>query len=133
MLFVEFRFLAFFLVVFGVYWTMRANPPRKLWLLGSSYFFYGCWNWKYLFLIAFSTTVDFFVGRALEQTTDPRIRRAWLLLSLGVNLGMLGAFKYYNFFIGSAQDFLSVMGLHPHLSTLAFILPVASASSRSNR
>ena len=124
MLFVEFRFIAFFLVVFAVYWKMRANASRKIWLLACSYFFYGCWNWRYLFLIAFGTTVDFFVGRALEATTDPRARRAWLLLSLGVNLGMLGVFKYYNFFIRSAQDSLAVLGLHPHLSTLAFVLPV---------
>ena len=124
MLFVEFRFLAFFIVVFGVYWTLRANAARKHWLLACSYFFYGCWNWRYLFLIAFSTTVDFFVGRALENTADPRARRAWLLLSLGVNLGLLGVFKYYNFFIQSAQDFLTSLGLHPHLGTLAFILPV---------
>ena len=107
-----------------MYWNLRANPPRKLWLLACSYFFYGCWNWKFLFLIAFSTTVDFFVGRALERATDPRARRGWLLLSLCVNLGLLGAFKYYNFFIRSAQDFLSALGLHPHLGTLAFILPV---------
>ncbi len=124
MLFVEFRFLAFFLVVFGVYWTLRANTPRKHWLLACSYFFYGCWNWRYLFLIAFSTSVDFFVGRALENTADPRARRAWLLLSLAVNLGLLGVFKYYNFFIQSAQAFFSSLGLHPHLGTLAFILPV---------
>ena len=124
MLFVEFRFLAFFLVVFAVYWKTRANTARKFWLLACSYFFYGCWNWRYLFLIAFSTTVDFFVGRALENTADPRRRRLWLWLSLGVNLGLLGTFKYYNFFIGSAQEFLSALGLHPHLGTLAFILPV---------
>ena len=125
MLFVEFRFMAFFLVVFGVYWKLRANAPRKLWLLACSYFFYGCWNWRYLFLIAFSTTVDFFVGRALERQRLTRARGArWLLLSLGVNLGLLGAFKYYNFFIRSAQDFLAALGLHPHLGTLAFILPV---------
>ena len=51
MLFTEFRFVAFFLIVFGVYWRLRANEPRKLWLLACSYFFYGCWNWKFLFLI----------------------------------------------------------------------------------
>ena len=124
MLFVEFRFLAFFLIVFGVYWTLRANEPRKLWLLACSYFFYGCWNWRFLFLIAFSTTVDFLVGRALENSADPLTRRRWLLLSLCVNLGLLGAFKYCNFFLRSAHDFLAALGLHPHVGTLAVILPV---------
>ncbi len=124
MLFVEFRFLAFFLVVYAVYWWLRANGPRKKWLLACSYFFYGCWDWRFLFLIAFSTTVDFFVGRALESETDAARRRRWLWLSLAVNLGLLGTFKYCNFFLDSAQRFLTVLGLHPHLSTLGIVLPV---------
>ncbi len=124
MLFVEFRFLAFFVIVYAVYWRLRKNGPRKGWLLACSYFFYGCWDWRFLFLIAFSTTVDFFVGRALESETDAGRRRRWLLLSLCVNLGLLGTFKYYNFFTESAQRWLTALGLHPHLSTLAVVLPV---------
>ena len=124
MLFVEFRFLAFFLVVYAAHWALRTNGPRKRWLLACSYFFYGCWDWRFLFLIAFSTTVDFFVGRAIEAEADPVKRRRWLWLSLGVNLGLLGAFKYCNFFIDSAQRFLAALGLHPRLSTLAIVLPV---------
>lgn len=124
MLFVEFRFLAFFLVVYLVYWRLRTNGPRKGWLLACSYFFYGCWDWRFLFLIAFSTTVDFFVGRALESETDAARRRRWLVLSLAVNLGLLGTFKYCNFFIDSAQRLLTTLGLHPHLSTLGIVLPV---------
>ncbi len=124
MLFVEFRFLAFFVVVYAVYWRLRTNGPRKGWLLACSYFFYGCWDWRFLFLIAFSTTVDFFVGRALAAETDAARRRRWLLLSLGVNLGLLGTFKYCNFFLDSAQRLLTALGLHPHLSTLAVVLPV---------
>ena len=124
MLFVEFRFLAFFLLVYAVYWRLRTNAARKGWLLACSYFFYGCWDWRFLLLIAFSTTVDFFVGRTLETETIPAERKRWLWLSLGVNLGLLGTFKYCNFFVESAQRFLSALGLHPHLSTLAIVLPV---------
>ncbi len=123
MLFVEFRFLAFFLVVFGVYWTMRANPPRKLWLLACSYFFYGCWNWRYLFLIAFSTTVDFFVGRALENTTDPRTG-ALAVAEPGGESRVAGSVQILQFLHRVGAGFLSALGLHPHLGTLAFILPV---------
>ena len=124
MLFVEFRFLAFFLLVYIVYWRLRGNVPRKRWLLACSYFFYGCWDWRFLFLIAFSTAVDFGVGRALEASADPAKRRRWLWLSLGVNLGLLGTFKYCNFFIDSAQRLLTALGLHPHLPLLAVVLPV---------
>ena len=124
MLFVEFRFVVFFLVVFAVYWRLRSNTARKTWLLAGSYFFYGCWDWRFLFLIAFSTTVDFFVGRALERSGDATARRRWLVLSLCVNLGLLGTFKYYGFFIDSAQGFAAWLGLHPHLPTLRLVLPV---------
>src|SRR5712664_2473720 len=65
MSFVEFRFLWFFLVVFIVYWTMRNNTARKVWLLLCSYSFYAAWNWKFTFLVLGSTTVDYIVGQML--------------------------------------------------------------------
>src|ERR1051326_1997438 len=101
MLFVEFRFFWFFLGVFAVYWSLRDNKWRKLWLLVCSYIFYAAWNWKFVFLLMASSALDYFVGIKLEQTIDPLKRRAWLIVSLSANLGTIAFFKYYNFFVSS--------------------------------
>ena len=124
MLFVEFRFFWFFLAVFAVYWSLRENRTRKIWLLLCSYFFYACWNWKFLFLIMASSALDYLVGTMLARTEDPRARRGWLILSLCANLGTIAFFKYYNFFVTSAAALLAWLGLHPSLHTLNIIIPV---------
>lgn len=124
MLFVEFRFFWFFLVVFAVYWSLHANRSRKIWLLLCSYFFYAAWNWKFLFLIMASSALDYFVGMALTRTQNPRNRRAWLILSLCANLGTIAFFKYFNFFITSAATFLAWLGLPASLHTLNIVIPV---------
>jgi len=124
MLFVEFRFFWFFLAVFTVYWSLRRNDSRKLWLLVCSYFFYACWNWKFLFLIMASSGLDYLVGTMLARTENPRARRGWLILSLTANLGTIAFFKYYNFFVTSAAALLAWLGLHPSLHTLNIIIPV---------
>ena len=124
MLFVEFRFFWFFLAVFAVYWALRENRTRKIWLLLCSYFFYACWNWKFLFLIMASSGLDYLVGMMLARTKDPGARRGWLILSLTANLGTIAFFKYYNFFVASAAALLAWLGLHPSLHTLNIIIPV---------
>jgi alginate O-acetyltransferase complex protein AlgI len=124
MLFVESRFFWFFLAVFAVYWSLRENRTRKIWLLLCSYFFYACWNWKFLFLIMASSALDYLVGAMLARTQDPRARRGWLILSLCANLGTIAFFKYYNFFVTSAAALLGWLGLHPSLHTLNIIIPV---------
>jgi alginate O-acetyltransferase complex protein AlgI len=124
MFFVEFRFFWFFLAVFAVYWALRENRTRKIWLLLCSYFFYACWNWKFLFLIMASSALDYLVGTMLARTQDPRARRGWLILSLCANLGTIAFFKYYNFFVTSAAALLAWLGLHPSLHTLNIIIPV---------
>ena len=124
MSFVEFRFLWFFLIVFGVYWSMRENAARKIWLLFCSYIFYAAWNWKFTFLLLGSTTVDYFVGRMLARHKERAWRRAWIIVSVCANLGVLGLFKYYNFFVSSASGFLAWLGLPASVSTLNIILPV---------
>ena len=68
MLFVEFRFFWFFLAVFCVYWSLRENRSRKIWLLLCSYFFYAAWNWKFLFLLMASSGLDYVVGMMLART-----------------------------------------------------------------
>ncbi|MEM9290878.1 MAG: MBOAT family O-acyltransferase [Acidobacteriota bacterium] len=124
MIFTEFRFFLFAAVVWCVFWAMSWERGRKLWLLVASYFFYAAWDPRFLVLIWISTGVDYAVGRALAVTTNPRHRRLWLLLSLTSNLGLLGVFKYYDFFIESAVVFLDFLGLGSSLSTLSIILPV---------
>ncbi len=124
MLFVELRFLWFFLAVFAVYWSLRRNDSRKLWLLICSYLFYAAWNWKFLFLLLASTTLDYVVGLMLAGSKTQKARRAWLILSLGANLGTLAFFKYFNFFISSAAGLLEWLGLPASLSTLNIIIPV---------
>jgi alginate O-acetyltransferase complex protein AlgI len=124
MSFVEFRFLWFFLVVFIVYWTMRNNTARKVWLLLCSYLFYAAWNWKFTFLVLGSTTVDYIVGQMLGRSESLAWRRFWIATSVCVNLGVLGFFKYFNFFISSASEFLTWLGLPASVNTLNIILPV---------
>ena len=79
MLFIEFRFSWFFLVVFSVYWSLRDNRARKIWLLICSYAFYAAWNWKFLFLLMGSSLLDYIVGMMLARTENPRARRGWPL------------------------------------------------------
>src|SRR5437868_7972108 len=94
MLFIEFRFFWFFLAVFAVYWALRENRSRKIWLLVCSYFFYACWNWKFLFLIMASSALDYLVGTMLARTDDPRKRRGWLIMSLCANLGTIAFSRF---------------------------------------
>ncbi|MDQ6809229.1 MAG: MBOAT family protein [Verrucomicrobiota bacterium] len=124
MLFVEFRFFWFFAIVFAVYWSLRENRSRKVWLLVCSYVFYAAWNWKFLFLLMGSSALDYVVGVMLARTETPRARRAWLILSLSANLGTIAVFKYCNFFIGSAAALLAWLGLPTSLHTLNIIIPV---------
>lgn len=121
MIFSELRFLAFFGLVFLVHWGLGSARARKLWLLAASYAFYAAWDWRFLGLILLSTAVDFVAGAGVERGTH---RRAWLALSLGVNLGLLGFFKYFNFFVESAASLGQLLGLQVNDHTLAIILPV---------
>jgi alginate O-acetyltransferase complex protein AlgI len=143
MLFVEFRFFLFFLVVFSVHWALRGNTARKVWLLAASHFFYACFfigdpwtfghqvaarqplpaGWWFPFVLMGSTCLDFAVGLGIGNAKVEARRKAWLLASLAANLGVLILFKYYNFFIGSASGFLAWLGLHTSDWTLKIILP----------
>jgi alginate O-acetyltransferase complex protein AlgI len=123
MIFTEARFLWFFLVVFGVYWATQRHRFRKLWLLAASYAFYAAWDARFLTLIVASTLIDFAAGRALAKEQQPATRRRWLLLSLAVNLGLLGVFKYYDFFVLEGAALLSWLGLPTDPALLNVILP----------
>ncbi|SFT89592.1 D-alanyl-lipoteichoic acid acyltransferase DltB, MBOAT superfamily [Algoriphagus locisalis] len=126
MLFNSIDFLIFLPLVFLVYWLI---PAKKVWLqniliLVASYVFYGWWDWRFLFLILFSTLVDFFVGRGLSKELRVGRRKLLLWISLSVNLGFLGFFKYYNFFVDSFADAFTLMGMAFQGTSLQVILPV---------
>jgi D-alanyl-lipoteichoic acid acyltransferase DltB (MBOAT superfamily) len=126
MLFNSIGFAVFLPVVFLLYWfvTNKSLKRQNFLLLAASYFFYSCWDWRFLFLLMFSTLLDFFTGLKMSGTTDKKVKTFWFWLSVTVNLGFLGLFKYYNFFILSFANALSHFGLHVHISTLQIILPV---------
>jgi alginate O-acetyltransferase complex protein AlgI len=106
-----------------VYWRLRPRPQIVL-LLVASYVFYGAWDYRFLSLLIISTLVDYGAGRGLARTDDPALRRLLLLLSVGTNLGILGFFKYFDFFIDSAQQSLDAIGLGTDPALLEIVLPV---------
>ena len=124
MLFVESRYLVFFAALFCLHWLLRSNTHRKLLLLAGSYFFYAAWDYRFLSLILISTVVDYVVALRIHQSNDPGVRRNWVTLSLVVNLGILGFFKYFNFFSDSLVGLLYGLGIELSYTELNIILPV---------
>ncbi|HEX8296267.1 MAG TPA: MBOAT family O-acyltransferase [Chthoniobacteraceae bacterium] len=153
MLFVQFRFLVFFLIVFAVHWALRGNTARKIWLLLASHFFYAClflggpesasadtfpaWTfytqlrdgqplptgWWFPLVLWGSTIMDYVVGLGIGDAKGEARRKAWLLVSLAVNLGVLAFFKYFNWGIDSVHAALAWFGLPTSKWTLAIFLP----------
>ena len=119
-------FAVFLFIVFLFYWSLPNKPLgiRNAFLLIASYIFYGWWDWHFLGLILLNSTVDYVLGMSLHQTQSNRRRKILLGISLTTNLGILGFFKYYDFFINSAMEFLQTIGLQANFHTLAIILPV---------
>ncbi|NOU46052.1 MAG: MBOAT family protein [Bacteroidales bacterium] len=126
MIFNSINFAIFLPVVFLLYWfaTNRNLRLQNNLLLVSSYFFYACWDWRFLFLLVFSTLLDYFTGIKIHEAKNKKQRLFWLWLSIGVNLGFLGVFKYYNFFAASFANGLSLLGVNANLGSLNVILPV---------
>ncbi|MEM0912232.1 MAG: MBOAT family protein [Pseudomonadota bacterium] len=125
MLFNSSQFLLFFALFFPTYWLLQSNLKyRNTLLLIGSYVFYGSWDWRFLSLIMLSTVVDFYVGRQMTASGDDRKRKRLLMVSLCVNLGILGVFKYLGFFVNSFVDLLQSLNLEANYVTLNIILPV---------
>ncbi|MDC7996795.1 MBOAT family O-acyltransferase [Gilvibacter sediminis] len=125
MLFNSIDFAIFFPVFFVLYWlAAKQLTLRNVLILGASYLFYGWWDWRFLFLIIFSSFVDFFVGKALGETDKKAKRKTLLLVSLISNLGLLVYFKYANFFIDSFVQSFRFFGGEIESTTLDIILPV---------
>lgn len=126
MLFNSISFLLFLPIVFAIYWMVnkRSLELQNILLLVASYFFYACWDWRFLFLLIFSTALDYFTGLKMHDAKNQKLKTFWFWLSIGINLGFLGVFKYYNFFAESLAEALSKIGFHASFWTLEVILPV---------
>ena len=126
MLFNSISFAIFLPVVFFLYWfvTQKHLKLQNGLLLVSSYFFYACWDWRFLFLLMFSTLLDYYTGIKMCESENKRQRKFWFWLSVSVNLGFLGVFKYYNFFAESFKEAIAPLGIHIDPWTLNVILPV---------
>jgi len=123
MLFNSISFLIFFPIVVAVFFII---PKRYRWilLLAASYFFYMSWRPEYIILIIVSTLIDYFAGRMMERTVEKSKKKKYLLLSIFSNLGLLFAFKYFNFFNSSLNSVFSHLSLNYPISNLSLLLPV---------
>lgn len=126
MLFNSINFAFFLPIVFFIYWyaDKKSLKLQNFLLLAASYFFYSCWDWRFLFLLMFSTGLDYFTGIKMYESKSKQQKKVWFWLSIIINLGFLGIFKYYNFFASSLAEALSLLGIHANLWTLQVILPV---------
>ena len=126
MLFNSVEFAIFLPIVFLLYWFVFKNDIRKqnLLILLVSYVFYAWWDWRFLFLLAFSTYLDYFSGIKIEQAKSNAHSKFWLILSIGANLGFLGFFKNYNFFIVKLSHAFANAGIEINPRALKVILPV---------
>ena len=129
MLFNSVEFLIFLPLVFLLYWFILSKnlKVQNLFLIVASYFFYGWWDWRFLSLIFASSLLDYSIGLAMGKTEDNKKRKLYLWISMLFNLGMLGFFKYYNFFTDSFIDLLNSIagpGAYENSLSLKIILPV---------
>jgi D-alanyl-lipoteichoic acid acyltransferase DltB (MBOAT superfamily) len=123
MLFNSYTFAYFFIFVFFLYWALPHRAQNVL-LLAASYVFYGCWDARFLSLLAISTVMDFLCGLAVNRFEQPARRKACVAASMALNLGFLGYFKYCNFFAESLKVLLARLGLEVPLGQLQVVLPI---------
>src|SRR5437868_505661 len=138
MLFPTFRFLVFFAVVFAVYWSLRDRRARLVWLLAASVYFYASWNPWLVGLIALSASIDYFVAQVMEKEQRAGRRRLFLLLSVGINLGLLAYFKYVNFFLdmvgGPRLNVILPLGISFYtFETISYIVDVYHGRTKAVR
>ena len=126
MFFNSLAFAIFLPIVFFLYWFVfnKTKSTQNALLIVASYYFYSCWDWRFLFLLVFSTFLDYYTGIQIEKGKSQASRKFWFWLSISVNLGFLGVFKYYNFFAASFSDLLNSVGIQASPILLNVILPV---------
>ena len=123
MLFNSLEFIVFFPIVVAAYFALH-HRYRWILLLLASYYFYMCWNYKYIILIIFSTLVDYYAARAMHATTNKKLKRTYLIASLFSNLGLLFFFKYFNFFGENINNLFDSINIFYNVPEYAFLLPV---------
>ena len=123
MLFNSLEFVLFFIVVYGLYIVLTHRYQNGL-LLIASYFFYGWWDWRFLSLIAASTVIDYTCGLKIASETSRWRRKIWLTVSVVSNLGILGFFKYFNFFAENLNRVLGVVGVSADWPVINVLLPM---------
>lgn len=126
MLFNSINFAVFLPIVFILYWFVvnKSIRAKNILLLVASCFFYACWDWRFLFLLIFSTLLDYFSGIKIFESKNQTTKNFWFWLSISINLGFLGVFKYYNFFAQSFSEAITHFGLQINPLTLDVLLPV---------
>src|SRR6195256_6053157 len=126
MLFPTIEFAIFFALVFPVTWLLNERNTAKKWfLVAASYFFYASWNASYTVILLGSALLNYALALALARLADGRPRRALLWLGVACNLGLLGYFKYYDFFVASAMNLMMSLGLPLDLRFIEIALPIA--------
>lgn len=123
MVFNSITFLIFSGIFFPVYFLTKGKL-RLWWILLASYVFYGWWDYRFLAIIMISTFMDFNFGKLIGATEDKTKRRTYLIFSMIMNLGFLGYFKYFNFFIDSFVSMMHQFGFQPSIGTLQIMLPI---------
>ena len=126
LLFNSFDFGFFLVICYTLYWCFGTNRriAQNVLLLLGSYLFYGLWDWRFLALLLASSLIDFMAGRALGRTTHKTKRKAWLYTSILWNLGVLFAFKYFNFFVEGFHQLFATEGVSTTYSIWNVIIPL---------
>ena len=117
-----FLFFFVFLLFYGLVFLRRR--PRIYLIVVSSLIFYGAWNYRFIPLLVGSGIADYLIAQRIDASTDSGSRKKWLALSVAINLGVLGLFKYADFVLNSVADFLGLFSIEADLPTLAWVLPV---------
>lgn len=126
MLFNSFEFLLFLPTVFIFYWlAKKSHQWQNIIVIVASYIFYAWWNWRFCFLLLFTSLMTYFIGLRIERNSRNRKKQKYLsAFNIIVNIGILGVFKYFNFFTESFVDLFATFGIHIDSFTLQLILPV---------
>lgn len=124
MLFNSFAFLLFLPIVFALHWYGRGMRWQNTVVILASFFFYGWWDWRFLLLMIATCIANYYIGLRIEHYSDRKHRKAWLLCAIILNIGLLGIFKYFNFFADNLAVLFSWLHIKADIPTLRLILPI---------
>ena len=124
MLFNSLEFIVFLAIVLLIYWKL-GRKEQNLFILAASYIFYGWWDWRFLFLIFASSAISFLLGKKIHSADSIQRRKIYLVANVISSLGILGFFKYFNFFVSSLQELFVSVGATPvSVATFSIVLPI---------